>query len=328
MFSCATDNKHTYKFSIYSASAAKPFDLYRWLIVPCLLLSISYAPVLAQEAFDLIMLETKPGGLGLQVIPGSAQQLTNRDGYDNQPYFLNSKQIVFTSQAKNGKSDIIMYSFDSKKFTNMSRTDLESEYSPSLTACGKYVAAVRVEEDGKQRLWLYPINFGEPEVLYDDLSPVGYYAWSGDIAALSIVGEELNKLVFPYAKSDIQPIAFDVGRSIQTRPKTGQVGFIDQSLPSSNEKGIYYTLKAYDPKNRTIESLGPTLPGSEDFIWLDKNRVIMAKGKNLYIRNVRKKDDWRQFAAVSVPGYGDITRMAISPKKDKLILVMDRLRNP
>ncbi|EON76485.1 hypothetical protein ADIS_2935 [Lunatimonas lonarensis] len=263
--------------------------------------------------------------MGLQVVAGSAQQITNRDGYDNQPYFINNKQIAFTSRAKNGSSDIILYSFDTKKFTNMTRTNEVSEYSPALTSCGTYISAIRVEQDGKQRLWLYPINFGEPALLYDNISPVGYYGWSGETAALSVVGEEKNKLIFPYSKSDIQPIAFDVGRCVQARPGKKGIGFIDYSQASSTAEGISYTLKVYDTKSRTIENLGSTLPGSEDFLWLDKNRVIMARGKELFIRHVRRKEGWYKFAVVSVPGYGGITRMALSPRKDKLILVMDRL---
>ncbi|WP_245189351.1 TolB family protein [Lunatimonas salinarum] len=304
----------------FSLSVQQPVLLWLMLVLTGL------QSLAAQDAFDLILLDTKPSAAGLQVVPGSAQQVTNRDGYDNQPFFINNQQLVFTSSAKNGSSDVILYNFETKKFTNMTRTNEVSEYSPALTACGTYISAVRVEQDGKQRLWLYPINFGEPELLYDDISPVGYYGWAGDVAALAVVGNEVNKLVFPYGKADLQPIAFDVGRCIQARPNQRSIGFIDHSQATSTAEGIAYTLKAYDPKTRTIENLGPTLPGSEDFLWLDKNRVIMARGKDLYFRHVRKKEDWQRFAVVSVPGYGSISRMALSPRKDKLILVMDRLK--
>lgn len=285
-----------------------------------------FPEVSGQEAYNLILLETKSGSAGLHVIPGSAKQLTNRNGYDNQPAFINNKQLVFTSRAKNGSSDVIMYNFESGKFTNMTRTDDTSEYSPSLTDCGQYISAVRVEKDGTQRLWLYPINFGEPEVLYDDLMPVGYYGWLGNTAALFIVGEP-NQLVFPYSKSDVQPIAYNVGRSIQARPRTQSIAFIDKSKPVQTASGTSFLLKAYDAKKRLIEHLGSTLEGSEDFIWLDKNRIIMAKGKDLYMRNINKKEGWQRFATVSVPGYGAISRLALSPKKDKLVLVMERITN-
>lgn len=280
----------------------------------------------AQESFDLIMLETKTGPMGLQVVPESAQSITNRSGYDNQPYFINNEQLVFTSKAKNGSSDIIMYNFATKKFTNMTRTPDFSEYSPALTDCGQYISAVRVEADGNQRLWLYPINMGEPELLYDDIMPVGYYGWVGNIAALYVLGEP-NKLIFPYGKTDLQPIAYNVGRSIQARPNTQTIAYIDQSKATETSAGTAYTLKAYDTKKRQLITLGETLEESEDFIWLDKNRVIMAKGKELYMNTLNRDRGWEKFASVSLPGYGNISRLALSPKKDKLVLVMERLVN-
>ncbi len=278
----------------------------------------------AQDSFDLIMLETKTGPLGLHVVPESAQSITNRNGYDNQPYFINNEQLVFTSKAKNGSSDIIMYNFSNKKFTNMTRTPDFSEYSPALTDCGEYISAVRAEADGNQRLWLYPINMGEPELLYDDIMPVGYYGWYGNIAALYVLGEP-NTLLFPYGKTDLQPIAYGVGRSIQARPKTQTIAYIDQGKATTTTTGITYLLKAYDTKKRQIITLGKTLEGSEDFIWLDKNRVIMANGKDLYMNYLGKDRGWEKFASVSLPGYGNISRLALSPKKDKLVLVMERL---
>jgi hypothetical protein len=298
-----------------------------WLLPRIVFLLFAFAQQLhAQDSFDLIMLETKTGPMGLQVVPESAQSITNRFGYDNQPYFINNDQLVFTSKAKNGSSDIIMYNFSNKKFTNMTRTPDVSEYSPAMTDCGQYISAVRVEADGNQRLWLYPVNMGEPELLYDDIMPVGYYGWYGNIAALYVLGEP-NKLIFPYDKQDLQPIAYNVGRSIQARPNTGTIAYIDQSKPISTTNGITYMLKAYDTKKRQLISLSETLADSEDFIWLDKNRLIMAKGKDLYMKQVNKDRGWEKFASVSLPGYGSISRLALSPKKDKLILVMERWVN-
>lgn len=296
-------------------------------IIPVLLLSLAVLQhIYGQDSFDLIMLETKTGPRGLNVVPESAQSITNRSGYDNQPYFINNEQLVFTSKAKNGSSDIIMYNFSNRKFTNMTRTPDFSEYSPALTDCGLYISAVRVEADGNQRLWLYPINGGEPELLYDDIMPIGYYGWYGNIAALHVLGNP-NKLIFPYSKQDLQPIAFDVGRSIQARPKTQTIAYIDRSKPTSTPYGITYTVKAYDTQKRQLITLGETLEDSEDFIWMDKYRIIMAKGKDLYMNQVNKDRGWEKFASVSLPGYGNISRIALSPKKDKLVLVMERLVN-
>src|SRR5690554_3751563 len=81
---------------------------------------------------------------------------------------------------------------------------------------------------------------------------------------------------------------------------------------------------SYDLKKQTSQNLGLSLGGSEDFIWIDKNTVLMARGKELFVRNVKKSVSWEKIASVSLPGYKGISRMAISPKKDKLVLVMER----
>ncbi|MFC4874980.1 hypothetical protein [Negadavirga shengliensis] len=278
----------------------------------------------AQESFDLILLETQNRPWGFSVVPGSAKNVTNRAGYDNQPHFINNLQLVFTSKSKSGSSDIIMYNFESDKFTNMSRTDEKNEFSPSLTSCGQYISAVTVEEDSSQRLWLYPINMGEPELLYDDIQPVGYYGWYEETAALFVL-DNTNKLLFPYSKEDIHHIADHPGRCIQQRPKTKEITFLDKGNNIVVDGKPAFELKAYHVEERTVKSLGLALSESEDFCWLDKNRLLMAKGKDLYMRNVRNSIHWEKIASVSLPGYGDISRLALSPKKDKLVLVMERL---
>lgn len=279
----------------------------------------------AQESYDLILIETQHRPWDFSIVPGSAKKLTNREGYDNQPHFINNQQIVFTSKAKSGSSDIIMYNFETDKFTNMSRTDNKSEYSPALTSCGQYISAVTIEEDGTtQRLWLYPVNMGEPELLYDDIQPVGYYGWLEETAALFVL-DDTNKLVFPYSKDDIHKIAENPGRCIQQRPKTKEITFLDKGNNIVVDGKPAYELKSFHVEERRVASLGLGLSESEDFCWLDKNRLLMASGKDLYMRNVRKSIYWEKIASVSLPGYGDISRLSLSPKKDKLVLVMERL---
>ncbi|HLW18848.1 MAG TPA: hypothetical protein VKX33_00915 [Cyclobacteriaceae bacterium] len=277
----------------------------------------------AQGSFDLITLDTKKGLGKFQIIPGSARNITNTPGYDNQPNFINNDQLVFSSQADQGGNEIIMYNYETGNFTNMTRTPDKSEFSPSLTDCGQYVSAVTVEEDSSQRLWLYPVNMGEPELLYDDIMPVGYYAWHDNIAAMYILGNP-NQLIYPYSKEEKVTLSENIGRSINKRPKSNEVTFLNagSNVVVDGQKAM--EILSYDLKKRSTQNLGLSLGGSEDFIWLDKNTLLMARGKDLYVRNVKKSISWEQIASVSLPGYNGISRLAISPKKDKLVLVMER----
>lgn len=212
----------------------------------------------AQSSCDLILLETKKLFGNFSIIPGSAQKLTDREGYDNQPSFINNDQVAFSSIDENGNSDIIVYSFDTEEFMNMTRTTSKSEFSPRLTDCGQYISAVTVEEDSTQRLWLYPINFGEPELLYDDLSPVAYYAWYDNIAAMSLLGDP-NKLVYPYSREQVAELAENVGNCIQTRPKTSEITYIDKGTSVVLNGKETFEIKSYDLEEKVAGNHGVAL---------------------------------------------------------------------
>jgi Tol biopolymer transport system component len=118
----------------------------------------------AQGSFDLIAVDLKKQTGKWTLNINSVEKITDRDLYDNQPAFINDKQMAFSAADDKGNHDIIIFNFESRKFTNLTKTADRNEFSPSLTDCGLYVSAVTVEPDGKQRLWLYPTNFGEPRV--------------------------------------------------------------------------------------------------------------------------------------------------------------------
>ncbi|MBT0810198.1 hypothetical protein KIH41_02785 [Litoribacter ruber] len=299
--------------------------MYRLFALTLGLVLAANSNLIAQGSTDIIAVETTylPVLGTFKIDAGSAKKITDRKGYDNQPGFINDKQMVFSSQDDTGFHDIILYNFETEKFTNITRTDSKSEFSPSLTDCGQYISAVTVEEDSTQRLWLYPINMGEPEVLYDDIAPVGYYDWYDNKAAMFIVGQP-HKLIYPYSRDEVITIAENIGRSIRKRPKTDQITYINKANSVVVDGKPVLEIMAYDLEKRRKEVIGLTHTSSEDFIWVDKNQILMAENNRLYIKNIRKNSDWKELGTVEVPGYANISRMAISPKSNKLLLVMDR----
>ncbi len=302
----------------------KKFPVPIFLVLFLIFLSANFNRSLAQENTDLFLVDTKNNLLGFKIFSRTAEKITNNELYDNQPKFINDLQLVFSSEDPSGNFDIIMYNWESGKFSNMTRTKNKSEFSPDLTNCGQYISAITVEEDSSQRLWLYPINMGEPELLYDDIEPVGYYGWHEDVAALFVIGEP-NRLVYPYSREDIHEIAVNPGRSIQQRPKTGEIVFLDKNNNIVADGKTTYELKAYDIEKRETSSLGLALGGSDDFCWVDKNKLLMARGNELYLRKVNKSIQWEKIATFNIPGYGNISRISISPDNKKLALTFEQL---
>ena len=184
-------------------------------------------PVLAQVGTDLWVIPTSGKGGKLELLTETAHTLTDRPEYDNQPSFINEYQLVFSAADENGNHDIIVYNFESDKFTNLSKTSDRSEFSPSITDCGMYIAAVVMEEDEKQRIWLYPTSFEPAELLYDDIEPVGYYDWYDNKAAMFVLGEP-NKLIYARGRNDLIEIDSAVERSIKKRPKTSEITYLSQ----------------------------------------------------------------------------------------------------
>lgn len=294
-------------------------------LIRLLLLQFTLSPclLLAQVNTDLIALDINVSASKAIVYTMTAKAITNREAYDNQPNFINKKQLAFSAADDKGNHDIIIYNFESEKFTNLTKTTNTSEFSPSLTDCGLYVSAVTVEEDGKQRLWLYPTNFGEPELLYDDIQPVGYYDWYNNKAAMFVLGNP-NTLVYPYSKSEVVTIDRNVGRSIKRKPKSSIITYIDKNNPLEKEDGLIYPILGFDIEKRTHHKYGYTLPGKEDFIWLNQNLIMMGSGNQLYFKKANE-DEWTLAGKVGISGYSDISRMAYSRKLKKLVVVMNRV---
>ena len=274
-------------------------------------------PVLAQVGTDLWVIPTSGKGGKLELLTETAHTLTDRPEYDNQPSFINEYQLVFSAADENGNHDIIVYNFESDKFTNLSKTSDRSEFSPSITDCGMYIAAVVMEEDEKQRIWLYPTSFEPAELLYDDIEPVGYYDWYDNKAAMFVLGEP-NKLIYARGRNDLIEIDSAVERSIKKRPKTSEITYLSQ--PAENQVGV---IKSYDIENEKREVYLEGIAGSQDFIWLDRNHLLMASGNEVFIRKYNNPD-WESLGIIESNTHENITRMAYSEDQNVLVVAMNR----
>ena len=276
----------------------------------------------AQASSDLWVVDTEGQGGKIKLLTQTAKPLTNRPEYDNQTNFINDSELVFSAADQKGNHDIILYSFRTGNFTNLSKTPDRSEYSPNLTDCKQYISAVVVEPDGKQRLWLYPIIGEAPELLYDDIAPVGYYDWYDNKAAMFVLGEP-NTLVYARGKGNVQEISKNIGRSVKKRPNTAEITYLDRNDLKSTGDGDQVAIKSINLKTNSSQSLGYTIPRSQDLIWIDKNHLIMAKENEIFIKNA-KDSNWLSLGKIESSTHQNITRMAYSPELNKLVFVMNR----
>lgn len=271
----------------------------------------------AQTGTDLWVMNTSGKGSNLKLLTESAHTLTDRAEYDNQPNFINEYQLVFSAADENGNHDIIVYNFESDKFTNLSKTSDRSEFSPSITDCGMYIAAVVMEPDKKQRIWLYPTSFEDAELLYDDIEPVGYYDWYDNKAAMFVLGDP-NKLIYARGRNDLVEIDSGIARTVKKRPKTSEITYMTQ--PSEEVSGI---IKSFDIESGKREVYLTGISGAQDFIWIDKNHLLMASGNEIFIRKY-KDENWKSLGKINSDTHENITRMAYSEDLNVLVVAMNR----
>jgi Tol biopolymer transport system component len=266
--------------------------------------------------------DTEGKGGQLKMLSNTAKPLTNRPEYDNQPSFINDSELIFSAADEKGNHDLILYSFRTNRFTNLTQTPDRSEYSPSLTECGSYFSAIVVEPDGTQRLWLYPVTGEAPELLYEDILPVGYYDWYDGKAALFVLGEP-NTLVFVRGKGKVDTLDTDIGRTVRKRPNTSEISYLDWKKSIETDEGKAFSIASVNLKTGERKDYGFAVPGSQDFIWIDKNHLLMAKGNEVFTKHIQEKN-WQSLGKIESSSHQGITRMAYSPDSNKLILVLNR----
>jgi hypothetical protein len=245
-------------------------------------------------------------------------KITSYEGYNNQPFFLPDGRSVFYTSIRNGQADIYRYDLSSSTTTQVTNTP-ESEYSPTLMPHGKNISVVRVEADGAQRLWKFPLAGGAPSLILENIKPVGYHWWlDGHTLALFILGSAGKPQTLQIAdtrtgKAEI--MVENPGRILRRIPHQNKLSFVHKV---SDQEWI---IKALDLKNRQISNLVKTLPGSEDYAWTPAGVLLMAKDGKIFKWDPAKDKDWVEIADFSGAGLKNLTRIAVSSKGDRIAIV-------
>ena len=252
---------------------------------------------------------------------GQPANITNRAGYDNQPSFLpDGASLLYTSQREGEQTDIYRYDFKTGQSARLTNTP-EGEYSPTLMPGGKFFSVIRVEADKTQRLWKFPLAGGEPSLVLPNIKPVGYHLWlDARTLALFILGTEGRPNTLQLAPTDntfLDTIHVNIGRALHLIPRREAFSFVHKISPDE------WLIKIFDLKTHRSTTLTRTLPGSEDLAWTpDGSAVLMAQDSKLYQYNLATPAaGWQPVADFAAAGLKKITRLAFSPKADRLALV-------
>jgi hypothetical protein len=273
------------------------------------------SPSPAPASSDIFIVEVKNDGAKMKL--GLPIKISNFVGYNNQPSFLPDGQSILYTSIRDKQADIYRYDIRSGLTTQITRTP-ESEYSPTLMPDGKSISVVRVEVDGTQRLWKFPLAGGGPSLILGNIKPVGYHLWVDDYTlALFILGKPNTLQLVDLRTGKAEVIADNPGRILRRIPHEDKFSFVHKV--SDQE----WLIKTFDLKARNIATFIKTFPSVEDYAWTPAGVLLMANGSKLF---ARKKSDWAwvEIADFSNAGLKNITRIAVSPKGDRIAVVARR----
>jgi hypothetical protein len=258
---------------------------------------------------------------------GSPENISRSPGYDNQPFFApDGRSLFFTSargdvSAKCGSPQTDVYRFDlvSRQVARVTDTP-ECEYSPTVTPDGG-LSVIRVEADGTQRLWKFTREGKNPTVVLPDVRPVGYHSWlDGNTLVLFVLGSPATLQIANTKTGKAEIITGNIGQSIQKMPGGG-VSFVQQGEEGQGRTLTITEVKIENGKPVT-KPLTTAVEGARQahVAWTPDGTLLMAHNGTLYAWKTGQAG-WRPAADLASLGLKNVTRLAVSPKGDRIALV-------
>jgi hypothetical protein len=290
-------------------------------------LSFALLPVqTAPPATDVYLAPLTSDGKTLKV--GKPENISNSPGYDTQPFFSpDERSLYFTSARGNvvskcgsPQSDVYRFDLGSRAIAQVTET-AECEYSPTVTPDGRHVSVIQVEPDGTQRLWKFTLEGKSPTVVLDAVKPVGYHAWlSETMLALFVLGQPATLQVADTTTGKAVVVATDIGQSIVRIPGGG-ASFVQQA-GEGDARTLTISQVTLANGKPVVEPLVPAVSGARQVhvAWTPDRTLLMAHGGALHAWR-GEGDAWQTVADLSALGLRNVTRLAVSPKGDRIAFV-------
>lgn len=248
------------------------------------------------------------------------QQVTDREGYDNQPAFtLDSQALMFSSDRAGEQTDLFRFRIADGQVSNLTNTPAENEFSPQPYGDDRF-SYVLQEGNPYQHVWHRAYEGGQAERLLTSYVPVGYYA-RNDTGVL-FWGRYAYSLFFEPTGVDVGPGAGEslyvidqAGRSIHAIPGSDHFTFVHK------QSDWNWVIKRLDPASKTLTPLVSISTDNEDYCWHPDGFMITAAGTRLLQFQPGVDEDWRDLALLEAPGLDKGGRCAVSPDGRFLALV-------
>lgn len=255
---------------------------------------------------DVVVFDVYPHGDHLHV--GSLVRITERDGYDNQPSFLDEDRIVFSSIRGGEASNIIGYSVAGDTLEPVTDTP-ESEYSPTPVPSGDALSVVRVEMDGvSQHLVRIPLDGGPPERLLPHVDDIGYHAWlDEERVALYRLGEPATLHLANIVTGEVGLVAQDVLPVLRQVPGDPSVSFAQRDADGLVQ------IRLLEGESGDVVTVTSTPGNTAEHAWLSSATLLSLHDGVVYRYRGGGDVPWDPILEDLREVLGDFTRLATSP---------------
>jgi hypothetical protein len=251
------------------------------------------------------------------IILTNPKNITERVGYDNQPFFHPTQELIYYSARDNDQTDIWTYNYRTgarSRFTN----SIDSEYSPTVIPGEDFLSCiVQRKSTGYQDLVKFPLKkstIAEVILKSEVVGRVGYQAWMNENSFLTFILGEPHKLIYRdlKAKKDTL-IASKINRSLHKIPGQDSFSFV-QEVEGQSE------IMTFDVKTKKVKTIAKSNSDSEHFnVWTSSGVLLESYNSGIrFFRNSSQK--WDEVDLPSNLPQKRISRMAIKGYKIALVL--------
>jgi hypothetical protein len=289
------------------------------IIVLCACLLGFGQVVFAQEPTDLYQFRLHKSGDHRYHLYG-AKWLSgfNKGGYTNQPWFtMNGDVLVSVRKSGEKQNEIYRLNLQTRKIKQITET-ASNEYSPRMHPDNLHYSVLRQIEGEPidQQIFIFPLSGGEYKSVMPEIRDIGYYTWLSEreLGMFRIEGET-NRLVYQnLIENKTRRITSAIGRTLLT-DNNGSIVYVHKFATD------YWYIKKYNPVSTLVDIVVETPGLNEDFTIAPDGTYFIGKGSKLFCFHPDHHTQWQEMGDLSMYGINKISRMAINPDGDQLVLV-------
>ena len=250
--------------------------------------------------------------------------ISKHPGYDNQPAFFPDGRLVLTSQIavldETGHAvQAVIHDFASGTSAPVPGA---LGFSPTPAADG----ALMLLREGK--VWLHEVS-GKERAL-TETNDAGYFCRFDDRTWVLFMNDKQRRIVIYNASTKaLETMAVGAGSAPVRVPGKRAVTFVavepfpapeGEAAKSAPPRKLF--LRQLELDNRLLTTLSAVpFPTSGSHVWTSRGTLLMASVHTIYEWNPTHPDEWRPVAQFDDPELQGLTRIALSPRGDRIALV-------